>query len=481
MAYKGFVGSGTVGHFTTTTVLELQFPAQSHAGRMATVEVVVGTATHYFSDGLSWKQQALLATDPLTGNATGIIDPKDGSVISFGGGNPLGTTPIICAWMGNSIVANGPTMLKSLEKLSGGRLVGKYNFGAAGISTLGMLSPSGTYGGQVYIDATLALCPDASVVFLSEGSNDATSFDVPQVYTQVVALINKAKAAGKTVVLCASPPRWSGTNANVLPRTIDFNWAHYKAARDTGVLFIDPWYDWRGTDGDWKAGYYSTADGVNSHTHAGFEDLYVMAAKQIWASLAPGHGLPPTMEVLSDSRSAGLSKVIAGRVDGLTDGNALMLAGASTQWAGVVSAGTAVVTVTSESAAPFRGNQLKIDFSGGITGGVYSFSRTFSVSASTNKPANSIVIAKAVIGLSSLVNATVKVYTSSTGLYAPTDIMASLRLDAAREMYSSPEIPTGTTGITKMTVEIQPIGGVGTATGIVTISNADIYDLGSFD
>jgi len=103
MAYKGFVGSGTVGHFATTTVLELQFPAQLYAGRMATVEVVVGSATHYFSDGLSWKPQALLATDPLTGVAVGIPG------FSFSGvSSASGSTSITAAL--RSAVAGGGTI-----------------------------------------------------------------------------------------------------------------------------------------------------------------------------------------------------------------------------------------------------------------------------------------------------------------------------------------------------------------------------------
>ena len=79
MAYKGFVGSGTVGHFNSTTVLELQFPAQAYAGREATVEVTAGTATHYFSDGISWKAVPTYATDS-SGNVTGLVGPSGGVV-----------------------------------------------------------------------------------------------------------------------------------------------------------------------------------------------------------------------------------------------------------------------------------------------------------------------------------------------------------------------------------------------------------------
>jgi hypothetical protein len=76
MAYKGFVGSGTVGNFLSTVSLETQYPAQNYAGRMATIEAPVGQVTQYFSDGLAWKANVRSVTDPLTGviglNANGI-------------------------------------------------------------------------------------------------------------------------------------------------------------------------------------------------------------------------------------------------------------------------------------------------------------------------------------------------------------------------------------------------------------------------
>jgi len=74
MAYKGFVGSGTVGHFATTTALQTQYPADAFAGRMATVEGVGGTAVHFFSNGSSWLPNAQLVTDS-SGNVAGIVDP----------------------------------------------------------------------------------------------------------------------------------------------------------------------------------------------------------------------------------------------------------------------------------------------------------------------------------------------------------------------------------------------------------------------
>jgi hypothetical protein len=79
MAYKGFVGSGTIGHFQSTTALQNSYPADMCAGRMATVEVVAGSATHYYSNGISWQPNAMLATDS-TGKTVGIVDGNGNSI-----------------------------------------------------------------------------------------------------------------------------------------------------------------------------------------------------------------------------------------------------------------------------------------------------------------------------------------------------------------------------------------------------------------
>ena len=81
MPYKGFVGAGTVGHFFSVTDLQNRFPADTYAGRRATVEVVAGSATQYYSDGLSWKSVPVVNTDPLTGRVTALVGP-DGLPIS---------------------------------------------------------------------------------------------------------------------------------------------------------------------------------------------------------------------------------------------------------------------------------------------------------------------------------------------------------------------------------------------------------------
>jgi len=54
MAYTGFVGSGTVGNFSSQAALEAKFPATLNAGRMATVEKGDGTVSQYFSNGNVW-------------------------------------------------------------------------------------------------------------------------------------------------------------------------------------------------------------------------------------------------------------------------------------------------------------------------------------------------------------------------------------------------------------------------------------------
>jgi hypothetical protein len=83
MAYKGFVGSGTIGHFQSTTALQNLYPADMYAGRMATVEVVAGSAAHYYSNGISWQPNAMLATD------------STGKTVGIAGGNSIFTTTAI--------------------------------------------------------------------------------------------------------------------------------------------------------------------------------------------------------------------------------------------------------------------------------------------------------------------------------------------------------------------------------------------------
>lgn len=54
MSYLGFAGSGTVGNFSSTTVLQNMYPAQRYAGRFATVENTPGIVDLYFSTGNAW-------------------------------------------------------------------------------------------------------------------------------------------------------------------------------------------------------------------------------------------------------------------------------------------------------------------------------------------------------------------------------------------------------------------------------------------
>ena len=59
MAYQGFSGSGTVGNFASTTILETMYPAARHAGRRATIETS-GAVYPYFSTGTAWVAEATL-------------------------------------------------------------------------------------------------------------------------------------------------------------------------------------------------------------------------------------------------------------------------------------------------------------------------------------------------------------------------------------------------------------------------------------
>jgi hypothetical protein len=54
MAYQGYSGSGFVGNFASVELLEARFPAANHAGRIATLELIAGQVTMFFSNGSLW-------------------------------------------------------------------------------------------------------------------------------------------------------------------------------------------------------------------------------------------------------------------------------------------------------------------------------------------------------------------------------------------------------------------------------------------
>ena len=65
MAYQGFSGSGTVGNFASTTILQNMYPAQRYAGRFATVETN-GLVDLYFSNGSIWTTTAMTASPVIS-------------------------------------------------------------------------------------------------------------------------------------------------------------------------------------------------------------------------------------------------------------------------------------------------------------------------------------------------------------------------------------------------------------------------------
>jgi len=422
MAYKGFVGSGTVGHFATTTVLELQFPAQLHAGRMATVEVVAGSATHYFSDGTSWKPQALLAIDPLTGKAAGIYD-TDGEVIPLGGSalQTLLTPPVLKAtWLGNSIIANAGRMLDRLTVLSSGRLVTVNNAGHSGYALAGIIA-------EMAVD----ISPLADIVFVSEGSNGATTGTGTSLeYSQMCTVSNYIKSLGKIAVICASPPRSS--TAPALKYTNRYPFAERLAAIDTGALFVDPWYDWRGPDGAYLPGYSDDA----THPATSQYHIYEMAAKRIWEQLNPffdGGKRAPYMEVTADNDNAGYSGLDQS-ANFLAYGNALFLNG-TTGWD---NSDATKVTLSTASAAPFRGNKMVMTFGGGISGTAVLISRNYlnTTPPSTKPTTGDILEARAVIECTSAINANVRVTLKSPSNFAEVVLCTSSSTFAA-EMFTA--------------------------------------------
>jgi len=422
MAYKGFVGSGTVGHFATTTVLELQFPAQLHAGRMATVEAVVGTATHYFSDGASWKPQALLATDPLTGKVAGLIDPKDGSTIALGGNalQTLLTSPVLKAtWLGNSIIANAGRMLDRLTVLSSGRLVTVNNAGHSGYALAGIIA-------EMAVD----ISPLADIVFVSEGSNGATTGTGTSLeYSQMCTVSNYIKSLGKIAVICASPPRSS--TAQALKYTNRYPFAERLAAIDTGALFVDPWYDWRGPDGAYAPGYSDDA----THPATTQYWLYERAAKRIWEQLNPffdGGKRAPYMEVTADMDNAGYSGLDQS-ANFLQYGNAMFLNGT----AGWDNSDATKVTLSTSSATPFRGNKMVMT-SAGVSSTPVLISRNFlNTTPPSIKPVTGDVLeARAVVECVNLINAVVNVTLKSPSNFSEQTLVSSSASFAA-EMFSA--------------------------------------------
>lgn len=103
MAYQGFSGSGTVGNFASTTILQNMYPADRYAGRRATVETN-GIVYPYFSTGGAWIPELmftqyahLIPTASASANAAALQAAHDalpsggGSIVMSAGTFPMST------------------------------------------------------------------------------------------------------------------------------------------------------------------------------------------------------------------------------------------------------------------------------------------------------------------------------------------------------------------------------------------------------
>lgn len=217
MAYKGFVGSGTVGHFATTTALQNQYPADSFAGRMATVEGVGGTAVHFFSNGDSWQPNAQLALNP-DGSVAGIAG-ADGGVIE------LGSAGIRAIIIGDSrvqqnieqtatAVTKRARWFTTLNALLGQRFELVNNAGVNGDTADGVLARVrnsnlgagfGALGDpSVAVTSSPGAGLPAEVVFLNVGTNDifGTGSTAVSVWAAARQIADIIRSSGKTLVLC---------------------------------------------------------------------------------------------------------------------------------------------------------------------------------------------------------------------------------------------------------------------------------------
>lgn len=133
------------------------------------------------------------------------------------------------------------------------------------------------------------------------------------------------------------------------------------------------------------------------------------------------------------------------------------------------------------SAAPFRGNELIIDFSAGISAN-RAVRKKILTNGSTNRPASTdSLIACAVVRATNLVNARIQVYSyAPNGGWSNKYLLSSRRLDFAREFFTTGIFTAGGTGTAQeyaFVVEINRIDTGQPATGVVAISNFDLYNL----
>ena len=356
-------------------------------------------------------QRALvtLGTQMAT-KATLAIDPLTSLVAS---GKILKAT-----WLGDSVLDNGrQPFSQKLTAASSGRIVVSKIVGTPG-AALGYPGSLGRILSQLSTD----IDPASDLVIVTGGANDAhTGGWVGNYYLGLVYFANTVLAMGKIPVICASTPR-SDVAADT-KYTDRYPFAARLAALDTGAIFVDPYYDWRGTDGTYWPGY------SDDHVHPAYSQywLFSIAAQRIWDAINPfydGGKRPPFLEVTADADNGGFSGLDNTGV-GLTLGNALFQNG-TTGW--VNSNGTKVALSTT-SATPFKGKKMVMDFTSvGVTqaDGNITIARSFLNTGATNKPSiGDIVEARAVIECTQAINANFDVTLKSPSNFAEITLLTS--------------------------------------------------------
>lgn len=431
------------------------------AAAPAAADITLGDSTVFYDIADPTKRYAMSAD-----HAAFVASGGSGGAVQI---DLNGQKQIKVCWLGNSVIQNAGYMMDYLKRVSGGRLVTTKNGGVVGIGSAGVLAAIATN-----ID------PDADLVVALEGANDAsTNIGCAAHYANMKAIGEYCQAHGQMFMILASTPRdLAGTTVNKY--TMKYPLTDWLVAVDLGALYCDPWRDMRDVSGQWPSGYSTD----NTHPSI-ITELYGMAAKRIWAAIQSyAAGAEPVIEPLCDDENAGYSSVSNVGSASLTKGNAL-LQDSTAGWQLVDSANNTVtdanIALSTGSAAPFRGNELIIDFSAGINA-TRAIKRRFLISTSTNRPATTDEILSAVVARgTNLVNAKVQIYTyAPNGGWAAKTMMRSRKWDFEREYFSAGPFVAGGSGAAQeysVFVEISQIDIGLPATGVVAISNCDIYNL----
>ena len=257
--------------------------------------------------------------------------------------------------------------------------------------------------------------------------------------------------------------------------------ADWLVAYDLNAIYCDPWRDYRSVIGEWNVPTMS-----NDNTHPATNETYYGAATRLLTAInAAVVGQIPDIEPFSDVENSGFSSVSNIGSTGLPAGGALFQTG-TTGWTLVDPAtptnalANANVSLSTGSAAPFRGNELIIDFSAGITADT-AVKRMFLVSNSTYKPAaTDTLICSAALRATNLVNAQVTAYSyAPNGGWANKSLLDPRQKDFSREMFNTGLFVAGGAGAQEydIVVQISRINTALPATGVVAISNCDMYNL----